>query len=34
MRVAVAGGQPALVNALRARGWQVAFNGGVLRISR
>jgi len=34
MRVSVAGGQSALVTALRARGWQVASNGGVLRISR
>lgn len=34
MRVSVAGGQAALVAALRARGWQVASNGGVLRISR
>lgn len=34
MRVSVAGGQAALVTALRARGWQVASNGGVLRISR
>lgn len=34
MRVTVAGGQGALVAALRARGWQVASGGGVLRISR
>jgi hypothetical protein len=34
MRVSVVGGQAALVTALRARGWQVASNGGVLRISR
>jgi hypothetical protein len=34
MRVSVAGGQAALVTALRARGWQVASSGGVLRISR
>jgi hypothetical protein len=34
MRVSVAGGQAALVAALRARGWQVASGGGVLRISR
>lgn len=34
MRVSVAGGQATLVSALRSRGWQVATNGGVLRISR
>jgi hypothetical protein len=34
MRVSVAGGQAALVAALRARGWQVSSSGGVLRISR
>jgi hypothetical protein len=34
MRVSVAGGQAALVAALRASGWQVASSGGVLRISR
>jgi hypothetical protein len=34
MRVSVAGGQGALVAALRARGWQVSSSGGVLRISR
>jgi len=34
MRVSVAGGQAALAAALRAQGWQVATNGGVLRISR
>ena len=34
MRVSVAGGQGALATALRARGWQVASAGGVLRISR
>ena len=34
MRVSVAGGQAALVTALKARGWQVASSGGVLRISR
>lgn len=34
MRVSVAGGQAALVAALRVRGWQVSSGGGVLRISR
>lgn len=34
MRVTVAGGQGALVAALKARGWQVSSGGGVLRISR
>lgn len=34
MRVAVAGGQGALVAALQARGWKVAASGSVLRISR
>lgn len=34
MRVSVAGGQAALVAALRARGWQVSGSGSTLRISR
>jgi hypothetical protein len=34
MRVSVAGGQGALVAALKARGWQVSASGSVLRISR
>jgi hypothetical protein len=34
MRVSVAGGQGALIAALRARGWQVSASGSVLRISR
>ncbi len=34
MRVTVAGGQGALVAALKARGWQVSAGGGVIRISR
>jgi len=34
MRASVAGGQAALVAALRARGWQVSASGSVLRISR
>ena len=34
MRVSVAGGQAALVAALRARGWQVSGSGNTLRISR
>ncbi|MBB4856951.1 type II secretory pathway component PulM [Novosphingobium chloroacetimidivorans] len=34
MRVAVSGGQGALVSALQARGWKVAASGSVLRISR
>jgi hypothetical protein len=34
MRASVAGGPGALIAALRARGWQVAASGAVLRISR
>lgn len=34
MRVSIAGGQGALVAALRARGWQVSASGNVVRISR
>ncbi|MET1754633.1 heavy-metal-associated domain-containing protein [Novosphingobium sp. RD2P27] len=34
MRVSVAGDTAALIAALRSRGWQVAANGNVLRISR
>ncbi|PEQ13752.1 hypothetical protein B2G71_05405 [Novosphingobium sp. PC22D] len=34
MRVTVAGGIDALAASLRAQGWQVSSNGGVLRISR